>query len=345
MKYSRNQINKAGDKILSSKVRQEVEDSINIINEWRMNHLVPLNELGERVIAVLNTNNITPLFTSQRLKRLTSIQYKLDLNPSMKLGGMQDIGGFRVVLKNVEDLNHSLNILQKYRFQNFTLEKINNYVEEPKNSGYRSIHFVFKYHSENEKYDGLRVELQIRTKLQHNWATAVETAGLYTKTSLKSSQGDSSWLNFFKIVSSLFCIKEQLPTVREHRNIKMEQLMVMCHNMNLNHKFCDILKALRVTVHFIEEKYPDKEYYIIYINFINMVVTVNAYDKDEELAASEAYSTYEKTIEDNKNAVVLVSVASIKDLQMAYPSYFLDTSEFISALEKISENCKRYKLI
>ena len=31
-------------------------------------------------------------------------------------------------------------------FDDFTLEKINDYVTEPKISGYRSIHFVYKYH-------------------------------------------------------------------------------------------------------------------------------------------------------------------------------------------------------
>ena len=33
------------------------------------------------------------------------------------------------------------------------------------------------------------------------------------------------------------------------------------------------------------------------------------------------------------------------DLRNAYPSYFLDTSEFIEALEKISQNCKLLKWV
>jgi ppGpp synthetase/RelA/SpoT-type nucleotidyltranferase len=37
-----------------------------------------------------------------------------------------------------------------------------------KNTGYRSIH-LFTY-SSTKIYDGLKLELQIRTKLQHNWA-------------------------------------------------------------------------------------------------------------------------------------------------------------------------------
>ena len=312
MKYSRNQINKAGDTILTSKDPVIVTTAIEMVNDWRTNHLVPLNTLGNKVVEVLNENKIKPMFTSQRLKRLTSIQYKLDLNPSMKLGGMQDIGGFRIVLKDVPAL---------------------------------SIHFVYKYHSTDETYDGLRVELQIRTKLQHNWATAVETAGLYTQTSLKSNQGDNKWLSFFKIVSSLFAIKERLPVMIEHKGIGMEKLMVMCHTLNQKNKFSDILKALRVTVHSIEQNFLDKEYYIIYIDFLEMKVNIYAYEQEEENDASLQYSELEKGIEDNKNAVVFVSVSSIKDLRNAYPSYFLDTSEFIEALRRISLNCKKMNLI
>lgn len=104
MKYTRNQINKAGEVIMTSKNSQEVTQAIEILNDWRTNHLVPLNILENKVVQMLLENNITPIFTSQRLKRLTSIQYKLDLNPTMKLGGMQDIGGFRIILKDVSNL-------------------------------------------------------------------------------------------------------------------------------------------------------------------------------------------------------------------------------------------------
>lgn len=48
---------------------------------------------------------------------------------------------------------------------------------------------------------------------------------------------------------------------------------------------------------------------------------------------------------DTKRAVVLVSSDSLKSLKKAYPSYFLDTSEFLQALEKINEDCKSLKLV
>ena len=54
--------------------------------------------------------------------------------------------------------------------------------------------------------------------------------------------------------------------------------------------------------------------------------------REERFTIYKQYSELEKDMEDNKNAVVLVSVSSIKDLRNAYPSYFLDTSEFIAII-------------
>lgn len=129
---------------------------------------------------------IKPLFISRRLKRLTSIIYKLDINPQMRLGGMQDIGGFRMVLSDVEDLTTVKKLLEGNNFECFTLDHKWDYIESPKTSGYRSIHYIYKYESSDNDIDGMKIELQIRTKLQHSWAMAVETAELITRTRLKS---------------------------------------------------------------------------------------------------------------------------------------------------------------
>lgn len=68
--------------------------------------MVPLDILQQRITDFLTVNKVKPFLISRRLKRLTSIQYKLDMNPEMGLGGMQDIGGLRVVVNNVEELLH-----------------------------------------------------------------------------------------------------------------------------------------------------------------------------------------------------------------------------------------------
>lgn len=105
MKYSRNEISKAGNILIESKSEDEVNIALAKINDWRTNHLQPLKVLKRKLEKSFNVTKINPYLISQRLKRLTSIIYKLDLNPQMRLGGMQDIGGFRTVLNDLKELN------------------------------------------------------------------------------------------------------------------------------------------------------------------------------------------------------------------------------------------------
>jgi len=57
------------------------------------------------------------------------------------------------------------------------------------------------------------IEIQIRTLLQHAWATAVETVGTFINMPLKSSLGDEGWLRFFALMGSAMAIAEGKSTV------------------------------------------------------------------------------------------------------------------------------------
>ena len=344
MLYSRKKISKAGEILMTTTSLKKREQAILLINEWRAHHLHPLNVLKNALIRTLEKNRIKPILVSQRLKRMTSIEFKLDLNPKMGLGGMQDIGGFRAVLKDEKVLLKLKEILIKNPF-NHKLKNYKDYTLNPKPSGYRSIHFVYEYNSKNEKYNRLLLELQIRTKLQHIWATAVETAGLITQTSLKSSLGSDEFLTFFKYISSLFAIKENLPVLNEHKELSENQLMkVTCEYIN-NIKIIDLFKGITISAKKIETVSSKVgEYHIINIDLIKRVVKIRTFKKKDFEIASYEYLELEKKSNDHKNAVVLVSSDSIKSLKKAYPSYFLDTTQFIKILEKIIENCKKKDL-
>ena len=93
MKYTRKEIDKTGKVLLTAVDPEKYKQAIEKLNDWRSLHLVPLDKLQQKIVDFLDFNNIRAFLISRRLKRLTSIQYKLDLNPDMRLGGMQDIGG------------------------------------------------------------------------------------------------------------------------------------------------------------------------------------------------------------------------------------------------------------
>ena len=206
MKYSVHKINTAGNTALTSNNVDEVNHALDIIKDWRTSHLPALDELQNLIVPLLKDNKVNIYSVSRRLKRISSILNKLDRNPQSRLGTMQDIGGLRIVVPSMTALRKAYDVIVYNIPEKFELTKAPiNYIKEPKRiSGYRSIHFVFKYNSANPYLDGMKIELQLRTKLQHAWAMAVETAELITGTALKSSQGEEEWQSFFKVVSSLF---------------------------------------------------------------------------------------------------------------------------------------------
>ena len=60
-------------------------------------------------------------------------------------------------------------------------------------------------------YNGKRIELQVRTRLQHSWATAVEAVGLFRGEELKNHKGSEEWLRLFKLLSAEFAEAERCP--------------------------------------------------------------------------------------------------------------------------------------
>ena len=246
----------------------------------------------------------------------------------------------------MDSLKKTLKLLNDNIPDNFELAKEPvNYIETPKKgSGYRSVHFIYKYKSLNSDVDGMKIELQLRTKLQHSWAMAVETAELITGTALKSSEGEVEWQTFFKVVSSLFAIKEKTNILSEHKEkeLCMKTLMKNLYQMNKEHNFNNTLKALNVTISYAKQGNYQDGYYILSINFENQRVNIKSFPKENEMNASALYSRLEKGVEASRNAVVLVSVPQIQQLQEAYPSYFLNTGEFLNAIDTMMHNCEKW---
>ena len=216
--YSRKQINKAG-KILASSERtyDQFTWASEVLSNWRSCHGYPINTFKVTLRDKLQAINADNAIVAQRLKRTPSIISKLKRFDKMQLSRMQDIGGLRAVVmipKKVYELrNNYLKSHKRSQFKHdFVAER--DYIKRPKISGYRSIHLIYRYHSDKvTDYNGLLLELQIRSKLQHIWATAVETVGTFIQYALKSSEGPEEWLNFFSLVGSAFAHLEKSPPV------------------------------------------------------------------------------------------------------------------------------------
>lgn len=341
MKYSRKKIDKVGQIISVETVNAlALAEAMTIVDDWRKLHLPVLEELMDQIKALLDEKGIKPAFSSQRLKRMVSIREKLRRTPNMGLGGVQDIGGARFVFEDISTLMRAKECICSASFDGFTMDhEPYDYILKPKESGYRSIHFVFKYHSDDENKDGMRVELQIRTKLQHDWATAVETAELISQSSLKASQGDKAWLEFFKLVSAIFARKEGRPVNAFYEKYSEEDYCRRFSEINAKNRFVDQLQALVGAVSLTEENSFIGGYALILIEYNDRKVSLRHFTPEDKDIANSIYAKTESEIDKEKAAVVLVSVADINELREAYPSYFLNAQEFITALSDFQKKC------
>jgi len=338
MNIPKNKIKKAGN-ILKNKEnfkKEEVIEAIETLTYWRKIHGKVLNEfykiVNEEALKINKNSNVV-----QRVKRSPSIVAKLKRHSSTKLTTMQDIAGIRAIMSNlreVELLNEQLKkVAQKHEFKTY-----DNYIKDPKESGYRSIHLVYKYKNENDlETDGLLLEIQIRTELQHSWATSVETMSTFLDTNLKFGEGQPKWLKYFALTSNAFTYLENTPQLSSYLNLdKKETYRQAIYEFNYN-MIEHNLKAFTVAADYItEKKSEDKFYHLIKLDIDNKNVNVTSYKKEEFEIANEQYTVFEKKYsKTNKFEVVLVSTKSINELKSGFPNYFFDTREFLKNMEII----------
>lgn len=216
--FTRTQVDAAGDVLVGGAPGPQLENALAIINNWRSSHAYPLHAT-KMTLKDRSKRVDRAALVAQRLKRLSSIDAKLRRFGEMKLSRMHDIGGCRAVLRNVREVDELVGAYEKSMAKNpkrAVLVRKYDYVTKPKDDGYRSVHLVYRYRSTSLKhsaYNGLRIEIQIRSKLQHVWATAVETVDIFTGQALKSNVGDEEWKRFFKLMGSAIAVKEKRPVV------------------------------------------------------------------------------------------------------------------------------------
>ena len=333
VEYSRSQIIKAGKIIKKddSKIEQII-DATQVIDNWRAAHAYPLHVIYMHLRRMVS--NHTDIVVAERLKRLDSIINKLKREPNMSLWTMQDLGGCRFIVPTVNEVFIYANKYKNSRIRHLFVGSYD-YISTPKRSGYRSLHLVFEYHSDyNEDYNNnMLIELQFRTHLQHLWATAVETMGIFTKQALKAGQGNDDIKRFFVLVSSLFALKEKTPVVPGTSDDPQE-LVPEIAEINSRQHFIGMLSAIRVAVdNQTGTEFGHEGYYILILNYDTHRLRIKYFKPSQADQANTTYAQIEGTRAESQIDAVLVSVSSFQTLRAAYPNYFSDIGEFIDILK------------
>lgn len=330
---SKKELNRISKRIVEN--TDTIED-LQKLSDFRAEHSKIIKSFVWSLRSIINNKKIklsnrNRIIISQRLKRLPSIIGKLKRFPELRLSRMQDLAGARIILPNIKDTEEVANYLKNKVYKqkdknNFLFVREKNYILEPKEDGYRSIHQIFKYQGKKEsQLEGYQIELQIRTRLQHQWATSVEIIDSIKQQSLKTGGGDAYYREFFKLSSKLMEYIEFKKDMNEISD-KIKRLSDLDKEFNI----LKTLSSLRVVTKKLEG-IKSKEYLILILDYKgNTVRYIPVFEEN----ISRDYLMYEQEYKGENNNVVSVSVENLKNLKKAYPNYFLDAREFVTTIEK-----------
>lgn len=341
--FSRSDVNRAGRTLCSTKVpEEEFVHAAYVCENWRASYSYPLYtikmDLRQKALAVASQAVV-----AQRLKRRQSILGKLKRFDGMNLARMHDIGGCRAVLP---ELHHVQSLRARYERTRaeHELKRTYDYISHPKEDGYRGIHLVYQFCSRNRsEYNKHLVEIQIRSALQHAWATAVETVDLITDQDLKSGAGEADWETFFRLSSAAFAIRENSPqpagTPKGVADLALA-LKSAFEALDVQSRLDGYSRALKHA----EPQVGKYDYFIIAFDPLKSSVSVHSFTEARldralrEFRDQEPSLPFRETGRDpGQRQVVLVGADSISQLRSSYPNYFLDTRIFLEAVNSFLE--------
>jgi hypothetical protein len=223
------------------------------------------------------------------------------------------------------------------------------YVNAPKRDGYRSHHMMFKFRGtgDREVYNGRRVELQLRTRLQHSWATAVEAVGLFRREDLKAGQGNLEWLRLFELMSVEIALAEGCTDLVGNRPSRVREIIALDKQLGAANMLENLSQAVRFTDRYHADPNSRPVYYLIKYDHANSVVNAEPY-----FGAIPGVQSYDKAeISENRSgknnvSTVLVEADGVENLKEAYPNYFGDVQLFKTNLRNITrgEEAKEYTM-
>ena len=359
--FSGKQVAKAGEMFLHENILADevmFSHAMDVLSFWRYSHNESLDNAFSKLQIIVLKKDKKSIF-AKRLKRYISIIDKLKRFKSMKLKKMQDIGGCRAILTNEKKLRQVVRELKKqseFKHIGEKLYKTKDYIKLPKEDGYRGYHIIGRFN--NSKGIEKKIEIQLRTYIQHYWATALEIVDLFTGQALKSNQGESKWKYFFSHVSTQFSIMDNIhvfDTYSIQERFKLYKRIALTNENKVSIKlikkyykelkvhdkltaFAGSIKIIDSRLHEAEDKTSDEflgGYVLLDINISSSTVNFKLFRQVENGLAEKEYINLEKESIESGNIVALVSTVAVGDIQEVYPNFFADSTKFLEHLHLI----------
>ena len=192
---SKSQIKKLGREIRRGLRISNIisEPNLNKLQLYRISHQPALRDTFDFLVKKSRQYHKGSLVV-YRLKRIDTIKRKIERYSTMDLSLMQDVAGCRAIVDSETQILKIVNEFNKD--SNFEIIDFDDYLTNPRETGYKSYHLIVK----PKNYDKV-VEVQLRTRIHHHWATLVEITDLVFDVKLKEGQDHPDLFKFHKYLS------------------------------------------------------------------------------------------------------------------------------------------------
>jgi putative GTP pyrophosphokinase len=322
------------------------ENDFALVDQWRSSHGYVINTFQAYLRNHISSQNVDVVF-AQRLKRRNTVIDKLTRRDSSgnslinDVVAMHDFAGCRMIFENIEELRtfrsymHSSAVTKNVKHQLRHEPLKYDYIERPRPSGYRGIHDVYRHfprgseRSEPKKaWDGLLVEIQYRTRVQHAWATAVEISDLLDGERTKFEMDASERGQFFAVASELIARRHEGMTrafLDRETNDLQSDLQALEGDLG-------ILRRLELLKQFEDEEKLQRH------NVLNIYKSTDGTLGLEVLPFRTAAQAIQKASELESDPVSVNAVYVRSDnpsqLRSAYRNYFYDPIDFVRILRQ-----------
>lgn len=330
--YSKSRLDQAGSRIRNGNSDQT---DLDMLENWRASHLYVINTFQSALRGRRRRFSGGDITIAQRLKRRPTIVDKLQREDGMSLSRMHDIAGCRLIFDSIENLDLFRQGVLSGRFSHEHIGGAQkyNYILDPKVTGYRGVHDVYKYNVNSiggRYWNGLRIEIQYRTKIQHAWATAVEISDIVNSTRLKFNSASKNISRLFVICSEILSrAHESMPG--PCGNVSDSDLLNEFDELEHN---IHVIARLRNLMSSSFTEFARKYKLFILVNYTsgNEAPQTQAFGFFDNKSAVERYSRLESELQGRAD-VVLVGAGQQDAIKLAYTNYFSDASQFIRYLD------------
>lgn len=303
--YSNNDYARLGERIRDNST-SILEDDLKMLQTLRMSYKDDLSYVFNILLAYAKKADKKSI-TTYRVKRIESIISKLHRIPKLKLNRMSDIAGCRCIMHTNAQVYNLFNALNDAKLD---IKHVNDYIKEPKSTGYKSLHLIVAVSKESSK----TIEVQLRCVDDHNWATLVEITDLVYHTRIKETGEDGDLAVFHKLLSSNF------------EDIEYDSKCKLVRIANSHNYFIRLSEIFNNNYLDVRDKWnsyksSSSKFYLI----------ATGDDGSPEISACKTFEEAEFAYFDkysensaNKNIVLTyIANASFEDISLAYSNYFL----------------------